>query len=114
MRKEPLVSLKQAIEPLHSIVPDVEEMLWTVSENCKHPPHHLSSDELAAIMLYTLEWMPREASFYYILNQSVAFAKSTRVITFGFAFFEFLSFATSETSINYETHYLSWYQNGRW
>jgi hypothetical protein len=66
--KEPLVTLEQAVKPLHTLVPDVEEMVWRVKQNCQHPPDHLSSDESASIMLYTLEWMPRESSFYFILN----------------------------------------------
>ena len=69
--KEPLVSLEEAVKPLRSLVPDVDEMVWTVKQNCQHPPHHLSSDESASIMLYTLEWMPRESSFYFILNDAL-------------------------------------------
>ena len=69
--KEPLVTLEQAVKPLHALVPDVEEMVWTVKQNCQHPPHSLSSDESASIMLYTLEWMPRESSFYFTLNKAL-------------------------------------------
>ena len=70
--KEPLVSIEQAIKPLHSLIPDIEEMVWTVKQNCQHPQdHHLSSDESASIMIYTLEWMPHESSFYFILNKSL-------------------------------------------
>jgi hypothetical protein len=69
--KEQLVSLEQAIKPIISFVPDIEEMVWTVKQNCQDPHDHLSSDESASIMLYTLEWMPREQSFYFILNQAL-------------------------------------------
>ena len=69
--KQPLVSLEQAIKPLLTIVPDVEEMVWTVKQNCQHPPNNLSSDESASIMLYTLEWMPREQSLYFILKKTL-------------------------------------------
>jgi hypothetical protein len=69
--KQPLVSIDQAIKPLIPIVSDVEEMVWTVKQNCQHPQDDLSSDESASIMLYTLEWMPREQSFYFILNQAL-------------------------------------------
>jgi hypothetical protein len=66
--KEPIVSLEQAVQPLLPFIPDIEQMVWTVTQNCQHPHDHLSSDESASIMLYTLEWMPREHSLYFILN----------------------------------------------
>ena len=68
---QPLVSLEQAVEPLHSLVPDVDQMVWTVKQNCQHPSDDLSSDESASIMLYTLEWMPQQSSFYFVLNQAL-------------------------------------------
>jgi hypothetical protein len=39
--KEPLVTLEKAVKPLHSSVPDVEQMVWTVKQNCQHPPHNI-------------------------------------------------------------------------
>ena len=69
--KHPLVSLEQAIQPLLSLVADLDEMVWIVKQNCEHPQDHLSSDESASIILYTLEWMPRESSFYFILNKTL-------------------------------------------
>ena len=69
--KEPLVSLEQAIQPLISLVANLEEMVWIVKQNCEHPKDHLSSDESASIMLYTLESTPRESSFYFILNNTL-------------------------------------------
>ncbi len=62
---QPLVSLEKSVQPFISIVRDIEQMVWTVKQNCQHPQDHLSSDESASIMLYTLEWMPREHSFYF-------------------------------------------------
>ena len=56
--KEQLGSLEQAVKSIVSFVPDVEEMVWTVKQNCQNPKDNLSSDESASIMLYTLEWMP--------------------------------------------------------
>ncbi|CAF1123931.1 unnamed protein product [Rotaria sp. Silwood1] len=69
--KQPVVSLEKAIQPLLSFVPDVEQMIWTVKQNCQHPHDHLLPDESASIMLYTLEWTPRESSFYFILNETL-------------------------------------------
>ena len=105
--KESLVTLEQAVKSLHSLVPDIEEMVWTVKQNCQHPQHPLSSDESASIMLYTLEWMPRESSFYFILNQSSSFTKSTRIITL-VSLSSSLYLCSFETSINKTSNCLSW------
>ncbi|CAF0975945.1 unnamed protein product [Adineta ricciae] len=69
--KELLVSIDQAIQPIISIVPDIKEMVWKVKQNCRQPRDKLSTDELASIMLYTLEWTPIESSFYFILNRTL-------------------------------------------
>jgi hypothetical protein len=64
----PLVSLEEATDPLLSLVPDVKEMVSKVKQNCTKPKDNLTTDESASIMLYSLEWKPRENSFYVILN----------------------------------------------
>ena len=66
-----LVTLEQSVESLHSIVSDVEQMVWTVKQNCENPCDGLTCDESASIMLYTLEWISTESSFYFILNQTL-------------------------------------------
>ena len=52
----PLVNLEKAVESLVPIVPEIKRMVWTVKQNCQHPPNGLSLDESGSIMLYTLEW----------------------------------------------------------
>ena len=70
--KEPLVSIDEAVESLTELVPDVEQMVWTVKKECKRrPPTHLTLDQRASIMLYTLEWSIHEESFYYIFNRTL-------------------------------------------
>jgi hypothetical protein len=69
--KAPLVSLEKAVQPLESIVPRIQNMVYTVMFNCKNPPDNLSPDESASIMLYTLSWIPEDKSFYYILNSTL-------------------------------------------
>ncbi|CAF2963134.1 unnamed protein product [Rotaria sp. Silwood2] len=66
--KMPLVSLEHAVEPLESYVPDVKRMVWMVKQNCDSPADGLTVDQSASIMLYTLEWTPRERSFYFAFN----------------------------------------------
>lgn len=47
-------------------------MVYIVKQRCeKSPPDHLSVDQSAAIMLYTLEWEPKEAGVYQQLNKSL-------------------------------------------
>ncbi len=69
--KMPLVSLEDAISPLVSLIPDVEQMVWIAKENCSRPADGLSPDESASIMLYTMEWEPYEKSFYVMLNTAL-------------------------------------------
>jgi hypothetical protein len=67
----PLVSLEEAVDPLISLVPDVERMAWTVKQSQFEGEHNLTNDEEASILLYTMEWEPREKSFYIILNKTL-------------------------------------------
>jgi hypothetical protein len=67
----PLVSLEEAVDPLTSLVPDVERMAWTVKQNHFEGEHGLTDDESASILLYTMEWEPRNKSFYIILNNTL-------------------------------------------
>ncbi len=67
----PLVTLEEAVESLTSLVPDVDRMVWTVKQNQFDREHGLTDDELASILLYTMEWDPRDKSFYIILNSTL-------------------------------------------
>jgi hypothetical protein len=69
--KMPLVSLEQAVDPLTSLVPEVERMAWTVKQSHFTGEHGLTDDESASILLYTLEWEPQNKSFYIILNNTL-------------------------------------------
>ncbi|CAF0999780.1 unnamed protein product [Adineta steineri] len=68
---EPLVSLEEAIHPLIPLVPEVERMAWTVKQNHFDGEHSLTDNEAASIILYTMEWEPRQNSFYIILNNTL-------------------------------------------
>ena len=67
----PLVSLEETVDPLTSLVPDVERMAWTVKQSRFDAGHDLTDDESASILLYTMEWEPRDKSFYIILNNTL-------------------------------------------
>ena len=66
-----IVSLKEAVNPLLSSVPEINRMAWTVKEACKTPADNLLSDESAAIMLFSMEVEPTENCFYHILNKTL-------------------------------------------
>ena len=92
---QPLVTLENAVEPLISIVPDVEQMVWTVKQNCLQPQDSLTSDESGSIMLYTLEWEPNESSFYFILNSTLR-AENRQQLRPWFLFLRLIIFALAK------------------
>ena len=67
----PLVSLEEAINPLISIISEVERMAGTVKQNNFEDEYGLTDDETASILLYTMEWKPINNSFYIILNNTL-------------------------------------------
>jgi hypothetical protein len=67
----PLVSLEEAVKPLTSLVQEVERMVRTVKQRLLKKEYDLTNDESASILLYTLEWEPKDRSFYVILNDTL-------------------------------------------
>ena len=67
----PAVSLEEAIQPLESLVPQVQRMAWTVKEKCETLTDPLSCDEAASIMLYFMEVEPSKDCFYRLLNETL-------------------------------------------
>lgn len=65
----PLVTLEQAAEPLVKLLPEIKDYVYIAKQRCDDKPADgLSRDESAAIMLYSMEWLPREECLYFILN----------------------------------------------
>ncbi len=62
---------EKTVEPLVNIVPQVNQMVYIVKGNCQKSKDNLSPDEFASIMLYSMEWISREKSFYLILNSTI-------------------------------------------
>ncbi|CAF1108312.1 unnamed protein product [Rotaria sp. Silwood1] len=62
-----LVSLEEAIEPIKSLFRNLPRDVWIAKNASKEPANGLSSDESAAIHLYTMEIKTR--SLYSILNE---------------------------------------------
>ena len=67
----PLVTLNEAIRPLIPHVSEIQHMVYRVRSDNKEPADGLTTEESASIMLYSLEWIPSENSFYCILNSTL-------------------------------------------
>jgi hypothetical protein len=69
--QQPVVTIEQAIQPLLSIVPDIERMLNRIKQRSNQLSDHLSPDESASILLYTLPRTTILSSFRFILNTTL-------------------------------------------
>ena len=76
---KPLASLERAVAPVISLVPDVETMVACLKKGINKPFNNLSLDETRVLTLYTMEWEPRENSFFYVLNQTLRTKKRDRL-----------------------------------
>lgn len=92
-----LVTLEEAIEPLLDFIPEVKDMIKLVKDKCQQMKTNLSIDELASIMLYTLEWLPKENSFYYIFNRKLQSSNQNELISC-YSYLKLLSTSLSKLS----------------
>jgi hypothetical protein len=69
--KEPLVTLEEAVQPLQSLLTNLNSMVWTAKRNSSKPSDGLTSDESAAIQLYTMQWDFPDPSLHYLLNRTL-------------------------------------------
>lgn len=87
---KPLVSLEEAVAPIVSMVPNVEQMVQFAKEHCKKiPDNHLSLDESASLMLYTMEYKVHEQSLYVVLNATLR-AENRQKLTPWFLFLKLI------------------------
>lgn len=67
-----LVSLEVAVEPLISLLPDIQDYASDAKARCrKAPVDRLSNDESASIMLYTMGWKPIDQCLHIALNKTL-------------------------------------------
>ncbi|CAF0777043.1 unnamed protein product [Adineta steineri] len=70
--KMPLVSLEEAVAPLISILPEIQDYAYVAKQRCESvPPNGLTQDESASIMLYSMEWKPHDECLYFALNATL-------------------------------------------
>ncbi|CAF1439601.1 unnamed protein product, partial [Adineta ricciae] len=65
------ISLDESVEPLLSFLPNLLSFVKIAKEKCSNPKDNLTSDESAAIMLYTMDWQPMEECLYHSLNSTL-------------------------------------------
>jgi hypothetical protein len=64
----PIVTLEQAVTPLIPLLPTILRYAHLVKQKCEQPADGLTSDESAAIMLYSMAWQPLNECLYIALN----------------------------------------------
>jgi hypothetical protein len=72
---KPILSLEEACQPLHAIIPRLNHFVTVAKVKSKHPANGLTQDESAAIRLYTMQWNSNidgpNTSIYSNLNQTL-------------------------------------------
>jgi hypothetical protein len=64
------LSLEQALEPIVSRLPELDQCIQTAKTKCHFPSKHgLTLDESAAIFLYTMEW--NDSSLYQVIKSDL-------------------------------------------
>ncbi|CAF1389981.1 unnamed protein product [Adineta steineri] len=66
--KEPLLPLEVALQPISKLLDDLDMMVYTAKRNSKTPADGLTTNESAAIHLYTMQWKEPNLSLYTKLN----------------------------------------------
>jgi len=66
-----IISLDAAIEPLISLLPNLQTFVFIAKEKCSNPSDNLTQDESASIMLYSMDWKPMDQCLYYVLNSTL-------------------------------------------
>ncbi|CAF1478985.1 unnamed protein product, partial [Didymodactylos carnosus] len=70
--KVSLMSLEEAVKPVVDLLDDeLAQNIRIAKRNSRNPADNLSSDEAAAIHLYTMEWEQSGYSLYSQLNRSL-------------------------------------------
>ena len=65
-----LLSLKEAVQPISSLFPDLDSQVRIAKVGHHFPSEHgLTREESAAIYLYTMEW--NDTSFFKIINEAL-------------------------------------------
>ena len=78
--REPLLSIEEACAPLEDVLDhELRQNISIAKINSAEPKYGLTSDEAAAIHLYTMEWDEHENSLYFVLNKTLRVADRTKL-----------------------------------
>jgi hypothetical protein len=83
--KKDLVSLEEAVKSIDVPIHNLDAMVWIAKRNALPLLDGLTSDESAAIGLYTMEWPEGYDNFYTILNQKLR-SEERKCLTSWFSF----------------------------
>eukprot|EP01124_Arcella_intermedia_P029049 TRINITY_DN6042_c0_g1_i3.p1 TRINITY_DN6042_c0_g1~~TRINITY_DN6042_c0_g1_i3.p1 ORF type:complete len:440 (+),score=124.13 TRINITY_DN6042_c0_g1_i3:40-1359(+) len=87
LENTPLLSAQASLQPLESLVPDLDTHLFSCSfeiDNLDSLPPGLTRDEAIAVRIYTMEWQDKKESLYYKLNDSLRTASRDTIKPFFF------------------------------
>ncbi|CAF2860844.1 unnamed protein product [Rotaria sp. Silwood2] len=71
-QKKFLITLEEAVKPIVLFVPNVKDRANEAKMKCKNTvTNNLSIDESASIMLYSMEWKPKEECLRIVLNRAL-------------------------------------------
>ncbi|CAF2836690.1 unnamed protein product [Rotaria sp. Silwood2] len=69
--KRPLVSLEEAIQRIKPLINDLDRKVWLAKRSSSNPTDDLTTDESAAIHLYTMQWATSQESLFVQLNRTL-------------------------------------------
>ena len=87
-------------------------MVYNIQQSNIQAKNGLTIDESSSIALYSMEWSPREKSFYIILNKTLRDPKRETLLPPWFQIFTTLFYWSLETSIDWSSNHFSWSKNG--
>ncbi|CAF1459904.1 unnamed protein product [Rotaria sp. Silwood1] len=71
-QKKSTITLEEAVKPIVLFVPNVKDRANEAKLKCKNiVTNNLSIDESASIMLYSMEWKPKEECLRIVLNRAL-------------------------------------------
>jgi hypothetical protein len=101
----PLVPLEEAVTPLVSILPEIQDYAYVAKQRAKPiPADGLTRDESASIILYSMDWEPHEECLYYVLNDTLR-AEDRRKLKPWFSFLKLILTALAQIPSSCRTVY---------
>ena len=104
---QPLVPLETAVNSIKPLVHDLDRMVWLAKRNPMKVASDLTTDESAAIYLYTMQWADPWESLYVQLNRTLRNEERNNLKPWFLYLKLFLTALYKLPSI--KGHHISWY-----